>query len=203
MVAALVTALVFGGLPWLIAVFNRVRMRSGIGLRGTQVAAFVAAGLLGLALWPAAHEAFLVNEWLGITTLRPEQFAAVKNLLDEWRGVSPVWILFSLAVMPGVFEELFFRGFFFTSLRTLFSPWKTIILSAVLFGLFHVVAANVLAPERFLPSTLLGLVLGCCCRWPTGVTRWRTRDSVWRRTLIFHCSGWWRRRARLLPRWRC
>jgi sodium transport system permease protein len=160
LVAALVTALVFGGLPWLIAVFNRVRMRSGIGLRGTQVAAFVAAGLLGLALWPAAHEAFLVNEWLGITTLRPEQFAAVKNLLDEWRGVSPIWILFSLAVVPGVFEELFFRGFFFTSLRTLFSPWKAILLSAVLFGLFHVVAANVLAPERFLPSTLLGLVLG-------------------------------------------
>ena len=115
---------------------------------------------MGLALWPAAHEAFLVNEWLGITTLRPEQFAAVKNLLDEWRGVSPAWILFSLAVVPGVFEELFFRGFFFTSLRTLFSPWKAIILSAVLFGLFHVVAANVLAPERFLPSTLLGLVLG-------------------------------------------
>jgi sodium transport system permease protein len=167
--AALVTALVFGGLPWLIAVFNRVRMRSGIGLRGSRIAAFVAAALLGLSLWPAAHELFLLNEWLGISALRPEQFAAVKNLLDEWRGVWPGWVLFSLAVVPGVFEELFFRGFFFTSLRTLFGPWKTILLSAVLFGLFHVVAANVLAPERFLSSAVLGLVLG----W----VRWRS-DSV-------------------------
>jgi ABC-2 type transport system permease protein/sodium transport system permease protein len=59
-----------------------------------------------------------------------------------------------------VFEEMFFRGFFFTSLRTLFSPWKTIFATALLFGLFHVVAANVLEPERFLPSVFLGVVLG-------------------------------------------
>jgi ABC-2 type transport system permease protein/sodium transport system permease protein len=168
-VAGLVTALVFGGVPWVVAMFNRVRMRSGIGLQRARIGSYVAAVLLALSLWPAAHELFLVNEWLGISALRPEQFAAVKNLLDEWRGVSPVWVLFSLAVVPGVFEELFFRGFFFSSLRTLFSPWKTIVLSAVLFGLFHVVAANVLAPERFLSSAVLGLVLG----W----VRWRS-DSV-------------------------
>jgi sodium transport system permease protein len=159
-VAALVTALVFGGIPWLIGLFNRLRIASGMGFRRAHLASFVAAALLGLALWPAAHELFLFNEWLGITTLRADQMAAVKNLLDEWRDVSPVWILVTLAIVPGVFEEMFFRGFFFTSLRTVLSPWKTILTTALLFGLFHVVAANVLAPERFLPSAFLGLALG-------------------------------------------
>ena len=36
-----------------------------------------------------------------------------------------------------------------------------------MFGLFHVVAATVLAPERFLPSAFLGLVLGWV-RYRTG-----------------------------------
>jgi membrane protease YdiL (CAAX protease family) len=102
----------------------------------------------------------LLNEWLGITTLRADQISAVKNLLDEWKSVSPAWILTSLAIVPGIFEELFFRGYFFTSLRTVLSPWKTILTAALLFGLFHIVAANVLAPERFLPSAFLGVALG-------------------------------------------
>jgi ABC-2 type transport system permease protein/sodium transport system permease protein len=37
----------------------------------------------------------------------------------------------------------------------------------VLFGLFHVVAANLPMPERFLPSTFMGLVLGWV-RYRTG-----------------------------------
>jgi sodium transport system permease protein len=159
-VAALVTALVFSGIPWLISLFNRVQFSSGAGFNRAHLASFAAAALLGLALWPAAHELFLFNQWLGITTLRADQIAAVKNLLDEWRGVSPAWILVTLAIVPGICEELFFRGFFFTSLRTVLSPWKTIIATALLFGMFHVVAANVLAPERFLPSAFLGLALG-------------------------------------------
>jgi sodium transport system permease protein len=159
-IAALVTALVFGGIPWLVAAFNRVRLPAGIGFKKAHLASFLAAALLGIALWPAAHELFLFNEWLGIITLRADQMAAVKSLLEEWQGISPIWILVTLAIVPGIFEEMFFRGFFFTALRKVLAPWKTIVVTAILFGLFHVVAANVLAPERFLPSAFLGLALG-------------------------------------------
>src|SRR5262249_24784323 len=54
MVAALVTALVFGGVPWLIAVYNRVRIREGAALAPAKAASYLAAALLGVALWPAA-----------------------------------------------------------------------------------------------------------------------------------------------------
>ena len=40
---------------------------------------------------------------------------------------------------------------------------NAIIVSAVLFGVFHVITTSVLATERFLPSTFLGLVLGWVC----------------------------------------
>jgi ABC-2 type transport system permease protein/sodium transport system permease protein len=166
-VAAVVTVLVFCGIPASVALFNRVRFRSGIGLAWPRVSALVAAAMLGLVLWPAAHELFLLNERIGITSLGIDQLAQVQTLLEKLQNISPIWILLALAVVPGVCEEFFFRGLCFTSLRAVTTPWRTIVATAVLFGLFHVVAATVLAPERFLPSAFLGLVLGWV-RYRTG-----------------------------------
>jgi ABC-2 type transport system permease protein/sodium transport system permease protein len=166
-VAAIVTVLVFCGIPAVVALFNRVRFRSGLGLVWPRVTALIAAAMLGFVLWPAAHELFLFNEQIGISELGVDQLAQVQSLLEQLQSISPIWILVALAVVPGVCEEFFFRGLFFTSLRAVTTPWRTIIATAVLFGLFHVVAATVLAPERFLPSAFLGLVLGWI-RYRTG-----------------------------------
>lgn len=168
--AGVVTALVFGVIPWAVMRFQRVAARTGVGLGGSSGVAFAAAVVLGISLWPLAHELFLVSEWLGFWTLRSDQFALVRDLVDQWRNVPWALIMVALAVVPGVFEEFFFRGWLFTSLRRLLRPASTIIASAVVFGLFHVVAAQALCPERFLPSTMLGLVLG----W----IRYRT-GSIW------------------------
>jgi sodium transport system permease protein len=150
-----------------VALFNRVGLRSGFSWVAPSVLGVIAAAMLGVALWPAAHELILFGRWLGIPTLRADQLAGAEQLLEAWKSV-PLWvILTSLAVAPGVFEELFFRGFLYPSLRTIFTPWRAIVASAVLFGLFHVVAATALAPERFLPSFFLGLALGWV-RYRTG-----------------------------------
>lgn len=169
MVGAAVTVLVFVGIPGVFALFNRVRTASGLGFVWPPVLALAAAALLGLVLWPAAHELVLLNQWIGISMLRLDQIAEIKALVEKLQLVSPVWILLALAVAPGICEEFFFRGVLFSSLERVTTPWRTIVAVAVLFGLFHVVAGTVLAPERFLPSTFLGLVLG----W----VRYRT-DSV-------------------------
>jgi ABC-2 type transport system permease protein/sodium transport system permease protein len=116
--------------------------------------------MLGFVLWPVAHELFLLNERIGISSLPVDQIAEVKEFLEQWRNIPPAWILVALAVVPGVCEEFFFRGMLYSSLRSVTTAWRTIVVSAVLFGLFHVVTATVLAPERLLPSTFLGLVLG-------------------------------------------
>jgi ABC-2 type transport system permease protein/sodium transport system permease protein len=160
LVAALVTSLVFCGIPLAVALFNRVRLREGMSLVWPQRSALFAAALLGLVLWPAAHELFLLNERIGISSLREDQLSEVKTLLEQLQHISPIWIMFVLAVVPGVCEEFFFRGMLFKTLRSYTTAWRTIFMSAVLFGLFHVVAATVLSPERFMPSTFVGLVLG-------------------------------------------
>jgi len=157
---ALVTAVVFGLIPCAVARFNRVRLRSGLSLRPASAASWLASAVLGVALWPFAHELFLVSQWLGFASLPAAQIEKVQGFVSQWKEVSPLWILFTLAVVPGVFEELFFRGFLYRSLRTVTTPGRAIGAAAVLFGMFHVVAATVLAPERFLPSLFLGLVLG-------------------------------------------
>jgi ABC-2 type transport system permease protein/sodium transport system permease protein len=118
--------------------------------------------LLGLTLWPLAHEIFSLNQMLGLVSIRPEQLEEVQKLLADIREISPIWILLSMAVAPAVFEELFFRGYLFSALAAATSRRTTILTSSLLFGLFHVVS-NVLSTERFLPSTFLGLVLGWLC----------------------------------------
>jgi sodium transport system permease protein len=119
----------------------------------------VAALALATSLWMAAHELFLASQWLGIQTLREEQVKAAQALIVQFRSVSPVLVLVSFALTPALFEEFFFRGFVFSSLNQMSRP-GAIIVSAVLFGLFHVVTGSVLAVERFLPTTLMGLFLG-------------------------------------------
>ncbi|HBE72307.1 MAG TPA: hypothetical protein DDW52_29585 [Planctomycetaceae bacterium] len=79
-------------------------------------------------------------------------------------------VLFVFAIAPAICEEFLFRGFVLSSLGRLKPVWA-ILLSSVLFGLMHVLTSQVLAVERFLPSTFMGIILGLiavCTRslWP-------------------------------------
>lgn len=159
----IITAILFGLLPWLYCRFSRVNTIETFRLkfpRASLSPIFALAALaLATSLWMAAHELFLASQWLGIQTLREEQIKAAQALIVQFRSVSPVLVLVSFALTPALFEEFFFRGFVFSSLKQMSRP-GAIIVSAVLFGLFHVVTGSVLAVERFLPTTLMGLFLG-------------------------------------------
>ncbi len=155
-VIALITAAVFGGIPIALSMFGRVSAASGLAVRRPAVGALLGAILLGLVLWPASHEAYLFSKWLGLSVLGKEQIAATEVMLSQMK-MAPLWLLLvTMALVPAVFEELCFRGFLFGALRTKLADDRTVIASAVLFGLFH----EVLIPGRLLVSTLLGLILG-------------------------------------------
>jgi sodium transport system permease protein len=77
--------------------------------------------------------------------------------------VPPPLVLFALAVAPAVGEEFFFRGYLLGALRGKFSAWSAIGITAVVFGLFHASVGGLIAVERVLSSTLLGLALGWIC----------------------------------------
>lgn len=76
------------------------------------------------------------------------------------RQVSPVLIALTLAVVPAICEEWFFRGMLLRSLVRVRSAMFAIVVSSVVFGLFHVLSGSVIALERLLPTMLVGIVLG-------------------------------------------
>ena len=65
-----------------------------------------------------------------------------------------------MALTPAVAEEFFFRGFMLSSFSSAMMKHRAVWLTALLFGLFHVVYGSLLSIERFLPTMLLGVFLG-------------------------------------------
>ena len=159
----LVTVVLFGTIPLLGAIVSRVRIRDGFRLIPPPWLAWPGALLLGLSLWPFVFEVVLITEKLGLFTLSVELQNLAREITTRMRSLAPGWILLSLAVIPAVFEELFFRGYLFSALARVLKPWLTILISALLFAVFHLVVRDSLAIERLLPTWLLGVVLGWVC----------------------------------------
>ena len=158
--AALATLTIFAAVPFVVAKWSGVRLTSGLGLGRASLVAFAAAVLLGISLWPFAHEIVVRQHLRGWFTLGDEQMKRVGEMLEQLRQLPPVWILVCMAATPALAEELFFRGFLLSALRTRQSARMAVITSAAIFGLFHVIVKDSLLFERFLPSTFLGLILG-------------------------------------------
>ncbi len=172
--AALGNVLLFAGLPGALLWLSRARpatsLRWPVGrlVHLSHVAACVVAVLLGVSLWPWASELTLLLHRLGLATLREDVRKQVAEALETWRTVSPAWPVLSLAVVPAVLEELFFRGVLFSALAGEEGRARRAVLgSAVAFALFHVLVPGGLAVERVLSSLVLGLVLGWLA-WASG-----------------------------------
>ena len=165
--SAAMTVFLFVGLPWLFLRYQRIGLRDGLRLVSPRWNYIVAAALLGVATWPWVFELIVLMQSWGIRGIDLSRIEDVDKLLAGWKSV-PLWAtLLALGVVPGICEECFFRGYLFNGLRQHFNAAGTIATSAVAFGLFHVVLAGGAAPERLLPSTLMGVILGCLA-WRSG-----------------------------------
>ncbi|GAA4458551.1 ABC transporter permease subunit/CPBP intramembrane protease [Novipirellula rosea] len=152
--------LTFGLVPFVAAFLGRHRYRSTFRLQMPPMLSFIGVVLIGMGAWTLAHEAFVFAEAIGIGGLSEERIEEALGQLAAWKQVPPWLLLLTFAVAPAVIEELCFRGFLFSAFLRVMSPARTIMLTAVLFGLFHVFTGNALLIERFIPTTLLGLILG-------------------------------------------
>ncbi len=164
---AVVTLLVFLGWPWWLSRQRRIILAPTFSLRAPRLFPLLGALLLGVTLWPWAYELFRLAESVGLSPVGQSTLRQIEQLVRGLRSVPP-WLVFAaLAVVPAVAEEWFFRGFVLAWLRVRTRPAWAILGSAAIFGLFHVFSPTMLAPERFLPTFLLGIVVGWIC-WRTG-----------------------------------
>lgn len=157
------TALLFAGFPILACRLRGLSVCPALQVRRPPFLALLGALVLGGCLWMGAFEAVVIAAKLGVSPLDAATAERVKELLQQWKAVSPAFVVAALAVAPGVCEELFFRGFLLTALRSRMASWPAIVVSAMLFGAFHLITTDSLTVVRFLPSTFLGVALGWIC----------------------------------------
>ena len=150
----------FGLLPTLAAWLGRNRFKTTFRLQPSGIFSIVGAILLGLGAWAFAHEAFVIADALGIGGLSDKQIAGAEATVAKMRETSPLLLIAVFALTPAVIEELCFRGYLFSAIRGAVSPLRTVLITALLFGLFHVLTGSALLVERFVPSTLMGLIIG-------------------------------------------
>ncbi|MFM2055219.1 MAG: hypothetical protein RL456_3256 [Pseudomonadota bacterium] len=85
----------------------------------------------------------------------PESERAVERVLHGLHAdLGAIGLLAIAALLPGVVEELLFRGVILRGLRCRLSPSAAVIITALLFAALH------LSPWRFLPQLLMGCLMG-------------------------------------------
>lgn len=164
----LFTAIAFVGIPSLVAFHQNAIMSSAFGLLRTRSVFWLVAIVLGVSLWPIVmgltegwHE---VYGWIfgesEQEAWREQLVASTEEQVARVRQAS-WWVLaLSLSILPAVCEEWFFRGMLLRSLLKSGSAFRAILISAVVFGSFHMLSNSVIAVDRFIPTTLVGLLLG-------------------------------------------
>ena len=160
--------LMFVAFPSLVAIYERTNFRTGFGLKMPRPVFLIAGVLLGLSLWPIVMWLTTVwHELYGVMAGVEARDAWNDKLVELTKGMAekiqsvPVWTIgLCLAVAPAVCEEFFFRGMLQRSLLKNGTAWKAILISALVFGGFHTISNSVVAIDRLIPTTLVGLVLG-------------------------------------------
>ena len=162
------TFLAFMVFPWIVARHQNANIKSAFGLNVPKPIYLLAGLLLGISMWPIVM--VLIEGWHGLYGVifgEAEQEAWHNRLVettqaqvDRVRMVHPVVIAICLSIVPAVCEEWFFRGMLLRSLLKGRKVISAILISAAAFGLFHVLSNSVIAIDRLIPTTLIGIMLG-------------------------------------------
>jgi ABC-2 type transport system permease protein/sodium transport system permease protein len=161
------TTIVLGAIPWAACLARRVPIGPAFRLPERAVGVFTAATVLGLSFWMVSHETVVVLQKYRDVSLDPLFMEHVNKFAGKLRELPLAAVFLTIALVPAVFEEAFFRGYLFSALRSRSGAATTIMTTAIVFGAFHLIAPNPLASERFVSSTLVGVLLGWV-RWRTG-----------------------------------
>ena len=95
----------------------------------------------------------MLNDLIRVLRLN-EVFPYYSQMTDDTMAGQPVWLLFlTVGILAPIAEELIFRGLVFRRMKDFMKPWMAIVLSGLLFGIYH---GNMI---QFLYASLLGILL--------------------------------------------
>lgn len=137
--------------------------RRTLGLRAPSARGLAAAAVIALAGIPLGWAIGWVQ--LQFFELPTVGLDAIEKLVTATDPRRFLWILLLVAVTPAVCEEAVFRGVLFRGLAREERMWRTVGISALVFGAFHLSGETAI---RFLPTAWIGLLMG--------IVVWRTRS---------------------------
>ncbi len=108
----------------------------------------LSAGALGASLGLTALYSTIVN-WLGVSYIAPPEIP--KDII--FPGAAAALTYQAVALWTPITEEIFFRGFVYTGLVPRLGAGRAILVSAVVFGGFHIL------PGLLIPTFMTGLLL--------------------------------------------
>lgn len=101
-----------------------------------------------------------IGSYLGIILLSIplssifQESASEMKALNDWFSNQPFWaILLVVGILPAICEEALFRGFLFGTLKEKWKPWIAIVVSGVIFGIYH------MSVIKMVTITFLGIAL--------------------------------------------
>ena len=125
---------IFGAAAWLMLARYRLPIRETLSLRAPPPAAWLGV-LIGV---PAGL--LLADGVVRLASLAmpiPEEW--IEAMAEAFGADIPVWqMLFFFAILPGIFEEIAFRGVLLHGLRNRFRPVQLVLVAGIAFGFFHV-----------------------------------------------------------------
>jgi sodium transport system permease protein len=129
--------------------------RRTLAIRRPPAKALLAAALIALGGIPVGWSIV----WLEMQMFEGglEALVPLQDLLTATDGRRALWLFFIAALTPAICEELVFRGVLLQSLGREMRGWHAVVLSAAIFGAFHLSFETAL---RFLPTAFIGLLMG-------------------------------------------
>lgn len=114
-----------------------------------------------LAAWPVVAAVLVITGLIGKFlfgsdfTIEPHQELQVLRQYSQWPIATVIFI--NAAIVTAVFEEMLFRGFFQTMIRShIYRPWPSILLSSALFTASHSIVNISHWPALFVLGVCLG-----------------------------------------------
>lgn len=136
----------------LMATMLTTSLRSSLRIRMPHWTALPLSVLLGVTLHPMY---VMLAEWISYTYPISEQAAAaMKPFTDQISAAPWLTVLFLMALVPAICEELAFRGFIFGGLIRERGRLRAVVVTALLFGISHGVL------QQSIAATIMGLLLG-------------------------------------------
>ncbi|HAC15058.1 MAG TPA: hypothetical protein DCE78_03825 [Bacteroidetes bacterium] len=162
--------LFLGGMTWIITSLSASRENKASFLRLQSNSKTKKNMGLAFVLLLAVQPVIFWLSWLNLQFPFSESYLAFEEsqlkIIENYLRSDHIVLLtiFHIGVVPAFCEELLFRGYILRNFERSMLPWLAIILSGLIFGLFHI------RLTQFIPLALLGIIMA----WMTIETR-----SIW------------------------